>query len=175
MQKWDTRWHCFNSRLRLVSNTFTTCICPSFLSRLHLREQFLCFMCKSILKSKYSFFLIYGKNVIFVLFRWSNRRKVDFCGYKSFILFVLVFRGISSAWKDSRCASLDCTAGRLSSALLQLQILGCQPFPESRAVPSAQGTLLKPGGRIFSWSASTGEHPFISRTQTCLPNDNLHG
>lgn len=74
MQKWDSRWHCFNSRLRLVGDAFTACIGLSLSSRLHLREQFLCFMCKSILKSKYSLFNIWQK-MCFCTFQMKQQEK----------------------------------------------------------------------------------------------------
>lgn len=84
--------------------------------------------------------------------------------------------GISSVWKESRCASLDCAAGRLSPALLQFQSLCCQPSPECGAVPSASGTPLKPGRHIYSglWvrkRSRPSSHPPRAACQTTASQD----
>lgn len=104
-----------------------------------------------------------------IFFRGSKRSEVFAVVLKVLKCVCLGIMGISSVWKESRCASLDCTAGSLSPALLQFQSLCCQPSPESGAAPSAWGTPLKPGRHIYSglWVRQSSRPSFHSLRTAC--------
>lgn len=111
-----------------------------------------------------------------LLFLSSYRRRVFAVAVKVLKGVCNRITGISLVRKESRCASLNCTAGRLSPALLQLQSRLCQPSPESRAVSFCLRKSSQAWPTHLFWSVNTAERPpFISSTQSFLPNDWLPG
>lgn len=86
--------------------------------------------------------------------------KFFVCDSKVLKCVCLGIMGISSVRKESRCASLDYAAERLSPALLQFQSLCCQPSPESGAVPSAWGNSSQAWPTRLFWSVNAaGQRP----------------
>lgn len=111
-----------------------------------------------------------------VLFPFFIRSEVFAVVLKVLKCVCIGIMGISTALKESRCTRLDCTAGRLSPALLQFQILCCQPSPEKRGCSFCLRNSSQAWPTHLFWSESAAEQPpFISCTQNFLPNDNLLG